>query len=1007
MITLFQNCEQEDIEAPQVAILSPATSSSFRIDSSFTIIIDAIDNVEVVKVELLIDGSDYRTLTHTPFEVKLLENSLSEGNHTLMAKASDPSGNTGKSEVITIEIIPIPKNVLSGTIRNTMGEGVNRALVMVYDAQKKGSVISFGNGNPLDAYICRQQIFMDQTGCHTSQDMRNTFSHEEGAALDSTYSDPDGFFEIYDLPEGEYSILIGAGGYVELLDNVTQVEGSVEYDFTLDMQTDIQVSTLWLSDLEYQIFVQWNEMDLPTISGYNLYERHFTFPKLEGKDDGQYIHPVYSSWERVNVNQIEGGSFSFDSEEYNGTYEVHVLPVNIEGIESGYSDNTLTRFIQLKENKRVLFSTSLTSSLVPIYIPDNTHEFTLHMGFFYTYLPLVPYITEWNILISEDGNDWSNMGMMDVGMGQPTNTVQKYNYGYIQSVSLNDFKGKKIYLITDPTTNDNDDIEIYNSVVEYSQDNTRFGSLPETNFSTSKTTIYRGDSIQFFDSSTNDPLYWIWDFGDGYKSHEQNPYHVYLSEGKYTVELTAINAFGSVTQVKSNYITVNKPRNLIKGIVWNSLGEPIEGVKVIEFYNAERKNSEGTSESTLNTSALVYRSDLFNGFETSDESPHLIHNSVYKEEVTDEVYTDANGCFELFDLQIGGRQLELSCGGYKTSIVDIYQEEGQVDYEFTLEMTDDLQVSSIQVYDRENSIKVTWQRISLSTIEGYNVYERHYIKSSLEGSLDSDYLYPVYTEWRKVNEFPVSEISYEFDTEEYNGKYGVYVTPINKEGVESKLTERTICKYVKLIENERILGLFYLTNTSNPVYIYDNTHDFTLHMQVFYRKLPLPFEGWEVNVSEDGVNWNKLGDISIFDGQSPTSVKANYYGYFKSISLNQYKGKTLYFTTDPESESNSDVDVINYISEYSQDGTSFPDIGQPPTAQFTVSQTLASVNCPLEFSDQSTNEPTSWEWDFGDGSTSNMQNPVHQYSVSGMYRVTLRVANNSVLISCSKMIILI
>lgn len=41
------------------------------------------------------------------------------------------------------------------------------------------------------------------------------------------------------------------------------------------------------------------------------------------------------------------------------------------------------------------------------------------------------------------------------------------------------------------------------------------------------------------------------------------------------------------------------------------------------------------------------------------------------------------------------------------------------------------------------------------------------------------------------------------------------------------------------------------------------------------------------------------------------------------------------------------------------------------------------------FTDTSTKKPTRWLWDFGDGTTSTLQNPTHTYAESGDYTVTL------------------
>ncbi len=55
------------------------------------------------------------------------------------------------------------------------------------------------------------------------------------------------------------------------------------------------------------------------------------------------------------------------------------------------------------------------------------------------------------------------------------------------------------------------------------------------------------------------------------------------------------------------------------------------------------------------------------------------------------------------------------------------------------------------------------------------------------------------------------------------------------------------------------------------------------------------------------------------------------------------------------------------------------------------------INEPLEFYGFAVNgnKPYTWYWDFGDGNTSNMQNPTFTYSDAGNYSVNLTVIDNS------------
>ena len=61
-------------------------------------------------------------------------------------------------------------------------------------------------------------------------------------------------------------------------------------------------------------------------------------------------------------------------------------------------------------------------------------------------------------------------------------------------------------------------------------------------------------------------------------------------------------------------------------------------------------------------------------------------------------------------------------------------------------------------------------------------------------------------------------------------------------------------------------------------------------------------------------------------------------------------------------------------------------------ANFTGTPTSGPTPLTVQFTDLSAGNPTTWEWNFGDGSTSTQQNPSHPYT-TGVYNVTLNVTN--------------
>ena len=66
-----------------------------------------------------------------------------------------------------------------------------------------------------------------------------------------------------------------------------------------------------------------------------------------------------------------------------------------------------------------------------------------------------------------------------------------------------------------------------------------------------------------------------------------------------------------------------------------------------------------------------------------------------------------------------------------------------------------------------------------------------------------------------------------------------------------------------------------------------------------------------------------------------------------------------------------------------------------PVAAFTSDVVSGTAPLTVQFSDNSTGNPTAWEWDFdNDGDIdSSEQNPAHAFDAAGMYDVKLTVSN--------------
>jgi PKD repeat protein len=95
-------------------------------------------------------------------------------------------------------------------------------------------------------------------------------------------------------------------------------------------------------------------------------------------------------------------------------------------------------------------------------------------------------------------------------------------------------------------------------------------------------------SVRFYDKSLKNPTKWIWDFGDGDYSYEQNPVHDYSKPGLYNVKLTVENETNKDSIVKVGFIEILSEFKCEFSISGTSGKAPYQ----VRFYNLSKGNPE-------------------------------------------------------------------------------------------------------------------------------------------------------------------------------------------------------------------------------------------------------------------------------------------------------------------------------------------------------------------------------------------------------------------------------
>jgi PKD repeat protein len=202
----------------------------------------------------------------------------------------------------------------------------------------------------------------------------------------------------------------------------------------------------------------------------------------------------------------------------------------------------------------------------------------------------------------------------------------------------------------------------------------------------------------------------------------------------------------------------------------------------------------------------------------------------------------------------------------------------------------------------------------------------------------------------------------------------------------------TVAAGINIVTRMRVSMKYSGSPTSCETFTYGEVEDYTVNISSGGTQPPVAAfivsttsvtVGGSVNFTDQSTNsptsWSwtfEGGTPSGSTSQNPT-VTYNTVGTF-DVTL------TAYNSAGSDAELKTDYITVN----------SAP---QPPVAAFIASTTSVTVGGSVNFTDQSTNNPTSWSWTFEGGtpSGSTSQNPTIQYNTEGTFDVSLTAANSS------------
>jgi PKD repeat protein len=487
--------------------------------------------------------------------------------------------------------------------------------------------------------------------------------------------------------------------------------------------------------------------------------------------------------------------------------------------------------------------------------------------------------------------------------------------------------------------------------------------LPTADFKADVTGGNAPLSVNFTDQSTGNISSYSWDFdNDGnVDSTEQNPVHIYNAAGNYTVNLTVSNADGSDAEVKTDYIVVS---------------EPLPGAPVADFAATPTSGTTPLTvsfkdQSTGTVSSYAWDFDNDGNVDSTEQSPSYTY-------ITTGTYT-----VNLTVTGPGGSDSEVKTGYVKVT----GSSPGKPVAAFSASPASGKTPLTVAFTDKSSNMPTKWKWSfgdgASSTIQNpkhkYFKAGKYTVTLTVTNAKGSNTA--TETDYIKVIEKPVAN----FNSSITSGKVPLNVkftdtstgTPVTWKWTfgdgTSSTVQNPIHKYSKAgvytvsLTVKNAAGSNTVTKTEHIKVTAKPAANFTSSVTSGKASLNVKFTDTSTGTP---ATWKwTFGDGTSSTVQNPTHKYSKSGTYTVSLTVKNAAGSNTVTKTD-------------YIK-----------VTEKPVAEFSATPTSGKMPLTVAFTDTSTGLPTKWKWNFGDGTSSTIQNPKHKYSKAGSYTVTLTATN--------------